>query len=234
MELNEIIESLHFLADPELVKKREVKFGISNTNGLGISHKDLNQIAKNIGYNKDLALTLWRTNIYEAKLLCSKCFPPNELTNELAETWVKTFNNWEICDAFSQNIISKSPLALTKIKAWTSRKGEFEKRAGFATMASYSYAHKKEINKVFMSFFSIIESSITDNRLYTKKAVNWAIRSIGKRNEDLRDSATSFCYKMNEKYPNDKACSWIIKDALRELEKDTCKIMDYPRETYRP
>lgn len=231
MTYNEIIDCLYDLQDPEKVLFKEKKFGIQSTNSLGIYHKEIKLIAKEIGLNNELALQLFDSGIYEARLLCSKMFKPKDVTAELMEKWVKTFENWEVCDSFCMGLFAKSSLALPKILEWTQRKIEFEKRAGFATMAAYCMADKKSSNEVFEQFFPIIERESHDDRLYVKKAVNWALRNIGKRNVDLNKHAIEVAHSMlnNES----SSAKWIAKNALNELQKENVRMSDYPRAIYR-
>ena len=231
MTYNEIIECLHDLKDAEKVIFKEKKFGIKSNNSLGIYHKELKMIAKEIGQNNELALQLFNSGIYEGRLLCSKMFKPQDVTEPLMEKWVKTFENWEICDSFSMGLFSKSKLALAKILEWTEREAEFEKRAGFATMASYCMADKKLENEIFEQFFPIIKREASDERLYVKKAVNWSLRNIGKRNIDLNKRAIEVAYEILEM--ESKSAKWIAKNALSELQKENIRMSDYPRSVYR-
>ncbi len=232
MTYEEIISKLHELENPEKAVFKAKKFGIVTNNALGIYMSDLNALARSIGKDKALALQLFDADIYEAKILCSKIFHPKELTEELMEKWVSTFDNWEICDSFSMGIFAKSKFALPKINEWTSRTATFEKRAGFATMAAYCMADKKANNTVFESFLPLIQNAATDERNFVKKAVNWALRSIGKRNQDLRKTAIG-CAKGLLQMEN-RTAHWIARDALKELEGDKVRMSDYPRHIYRP
>ena len=231
MTYDEIIECLYDLGDAETVAFKEKKFGIVANNTLGIYHKELKMIAKEIGLNNDLAIQLFDSGIYEGRLLCSKIFKPKDVTEALMEKWVKTFENWEICDSFSMGLFAKSKFAQTKIVEWTKRKPEFEKRAGFAVMAAYCMADKKADNELFNSFFPIIKREANDDRLYVKKAVNWALRNIGKRNIDLNRDAIEVAHEILTF--ESASAKWIAKDALKELEKDNIRISDYPRDIYR-
>lgn len=231
MTLQEIIDKLHQIADPEKVIFKQNKFGIISNNAIGVYHKDLKKLAKEIGVNNDLALALFDTNIYECRLLCSKIFNPKAVTEELMEKWVRTFENWEITDSFCMGLLKYSTLAIPKIEEWTLRKAEFEKRAGFVIMASYGFADKKAGNEVFEPFFDIIKREANDNRIYVKKAVNWALRNIGKRNIDLQNRAIEVA---NEILLFDTpAARWIAKDALKELQGEKLNVLDYPRSIYR-
>lgn len=231
MTVQQILARLKKMADPEKITFKKKKFGVVSQNALGVYHKDLKILAKEIGHQKNLGLALYATGIYEAKLLCSKILRPKDLTKELVEQWVKDFDNWEICDSFCMGLVAKSSLALDRIMVWSSRKEEFEKRAAFATMAAYCMADKKAENKVYEQFFPIIKKAATDNRLYVKKAVNWALRSIGKRNIDLHKQAVKVAQELL--LLEDKAAQWIAKDALKEFEKEGLNMLDYPRPIYR-
>ena len=232
MKLEEVLACLYDLQDEEVVRYKEKKFGVVSHNSLGIYHKDLRVIAKELGKDNNLALQLFDSGIYEARLLCSKIFNPKDLTSELMETWVFTFENWEICDSFCMGLFAKSELAIDKIQNWTKREAEFEKRAGFAIMAAYCMADKKADNVVFETFLPIIKREANDDRLYVRKAVNWALRSIGKRNVDLNGKAIQMAHEIVNL--DSKASKWIGKDAIRKLELDAVNILDYPRAIYRP
>ncbi|AXT54977.1 DNA alkylation repair protein [Aquimarina sp. AD1] len=232
MTYDEIIVYLNELKDPEKIVFKEKKFGIVAHNSLGIYHKDLKELAKDIGKGRnDLALQLFDSNIYEGRLLCSKLFNTNDVTEELMEKWVKTFENWEICDSFCMGLFAKSKFALAKIIDWTKRKSEFEKRAGFAIMAAYCMADKKSDNELFEQFFPIIKKEANDDRLYVKKAINWALRNIGKRNIDLNKKAIKVANQLLEL--KSSSAIWIAKNALNELQKENVRISDYPRNIYR-
>lgn len=230
MKLEEVLACLYDLQDKEVVRYKEKKFGVISHNSLGIYHRDLRIIAKEIGKNNDLALQLFDSGIYEARLLCSKIFNPKDLTSDLMEKWVVTFENWEICDSFCMGLFAKSQLAIDKIQNWTKRDAEFQKRAGFAIMAAYCMADKKADNAVFETFLPIIKREANDDRLYVRKAVNWALRSIGKRNSDLNVQAIQMAHEIVAL--DSKAAKWIGKDAIRKLELDTVNILNYPRSLY--
>lgn len=231
MTYENIITRLHALAEPEKIAAKEKKFGVISQNALGIYMKDIKELAKEIPRDNDLAIQLFDSGIYEARLLCSKLFRPAALTEELAEKWVQVFDNWEICDSFSMTIFGRSELAIPKALEWSNRAAEFEKRAAFAIMATYCMAAKKAPNEAFLAFLPIIEREATDERLYVKKAVNWALRSIGKRNRDLQQEAIASANRILK--IDSKAARWIASNALKELEKEGVRMSDYPRSIYR-
>ncbi len=232
MNVQQVIERLEALADPEKIAFKEQKFGIQAENSLGIYHQDLKALAKEIGSDNQLAIALFDTGIYEAKILCSKIYDPDSISIEQMEHWVATFENWEICDSFCMGFFAKSRHALAKAMEWSGNEKEFTKRAGFAMMAAYGFANKNAENDVFEQFFLPIEREAADERIYVKKAVNWALRNIGKRNKDLQQAAINLANKILLK--QSKSAQWIAKDALRELEKPKVNILDYPRAIYRP
>jgi 3-methyladenine DNA glycosylase AlkD len=231
MTLEDVLKRLEGLADPEKVRLKREKFGISAHNSLGIYHKDLKLIAKDLGHNNELAIQLFETGIYEARILCSKVFKPADITEDLMEMWASTFENWEICDSFCMGLFAKSTFARKKILEWTLRDSEFEKRAGFVIVAAYCMADKNADNDVFKQFLPLIEREATDDRLYVKKAVNWALRNIGKRNCDLNIEAIIVAKRLLAL--ESKSAKWIGSNALSELGKPTVNVLDYPRSIYR-
>lgn len=231
MTFDQIIASLHALANEEKVIFKEKKFGVTANNTLGIYQADLNELVKKIGKNSPLAMQLFDSGIYEARILCGKLFQAKDLTEDLMEHWVATFENWEICDTFCMALFAKSRFAIPKAIEWTSREREFEKRAGYATIAAYCMADKKAPNETYTQFFPIIERAALDDRIYVKKAVNWALRSIGKRNRDLNRQAIEVAEVLLRL--DDKTARWIAQDALKELTGENVKILDYPRSVYR-
>ncbi len=232
MTLQQVILRLHVLADPEKIAIKERKFGIKAKNALGIYQNDLKGLAKEIGCDNRLAIELFDTGIYEARILCSKIYDPKRITEEQMNHWVMTFENWEICDSFCMGFFAKSQHSLVKAFEWSGNEHEFIKRAGFVIMAAYGFADKTASNEAFESFFPVIEREVNDERIYVKKAINWALRNIGKRNVDLNKLAIVVAKRI---LANDsKSAKWIAKNAISELEKPDVSILDYPRLIYRP
>ncbi|MBE9031987.1 DNA alkylation repair protein [filamentous cyanobacterium LEGE 11480] len=232
MHLQDVIKQLEALANPANVATKQNKFGIVADRALGIYQKDLGKLAKQIGPDNQLAIDLFNTGIYEARLLCSYLYHPQDLTDELMEAWVVTFENWEICDSFCMGFFAASEDAIAKAIAWSERDEEFVKRAGFVIMAAYGFVHKQALNPVFEQFLPIIEREAKDDRLYVKKAVNWALRNIGKRNVDLQIAAIATANQIRQ--IDHPSAQWIAKNALSELEKPNVRMSDYPRYIYRP
>lgn len=231
MSEEEIINRLKLLGDQKNVINKKNKFGIVSSNALGIYMKDLNLLSKTIGKNSELAISLFESDYYEAKLLAGKIFKPKDLTMYLVRLWTQEFNNREICDTLSMGVYSKSTVAENIILEYSTKQTEYEKRAAFATLVSFCMADKKAPNAEFLKYLPILESSAVDDRIYVKKAVNWAIRSIGKCNIDLKIQVIAFCKELL--LQQNTTTKWIAKDTLKELQDKNVRISDYPRSVYR-
>jgi len=194
------------------------RFGINPKNTLGISVKDLRKIAKEIGHDHGLAEKLWHSGIHEARIMASLVDAAKLVTEAQMETWVRDFDSWDVCDLCCMNLFRKTRFAYRKAMEWNAREEEFVKRAGFALMATLAVHDKKENDSVFQEFLPIIEKEASDGRNYVKKAVNWALRQIGKRNRALNKLAIESAERiqMNESKP----AQWIALDALRELRSE--------------
>ena len=192
------------------------RFGINTGQALGISIKTLRQMARKYRSDHQLALELWKSQIHEARLLAVLIDDPQQLTEQQMEEWVNDIQSWDLCDQACSNLFDKWPGAYQKARQWATRKEEFVKRAGFVLMAALSVHDKKAPDEYLTQFFPDIEREATDSRNFVKKAVNWALRAIGKRNTPLNHQATELSRKLSES--NDKTASWVGRDALKELE----------------
>ncbi len=192
------------------------RFGISSKNTLGIPTPILRSMAKKIGKNHELALQLWNTGIHEARLLACFIDDPAAVSEKQMEAWVRDFDSWDIVDQCCSNLFDRTPFAYEKAFAWSKRKEEFVKRSGFVLMAALS-VHDKEASHAQMErFFPIMEREAHDERNFVRKAVNWALRQIGKRNIALNKKAVQTARRIQQQ--NSKSAQWIAADALRELE----------------
>lgn len=191
------------------------RFGINTSKAFGISIPVLRALAKKIGTDHKLAMDLWKTGYHEARILCSMIADPAKVTPALMNLWVKDFNSWDVCDQCCNNLFQYTPYAYDKIYEWNDSASEFVKRASFVLMA-VSAVHNKEWNDpVFVGFLPLIEKHSIDERNFVKKAVNWALRQIGKRNVNLNTLAIRFSEKLAEN--ETKSAKWIASDALKEL-----------------
>ncbi len=192
------------------------RFGIETSGALGIPIPVLRAMAKKIGKNHALAEKLWGSLFHEAKILASLIDDPLLVTSSQMERWVLDFNSWDICDQVCGNLFDRTVFAKEKAVQWAKRPEEFVKRAGFVLMAGLAVHDKKASDQDFMPFFELIVSESTDERNFVRKAVNWALRQIGKRNPRLLEIALSYARIMEK--DSSTSARWIAKDAIRELE----------------
>jgi len=218
MDLEEdILLKLKSLSNPKAVEGMR-RYGITPEETFGVSIPNLRKIAREIGINHNLALKLWNINIRETRILASMIDDPKLVSEEQMEDWVKTFDYWEICDQVCQNLFAHTRFAYSKALEWSKRKEEFVKRAGFTIMARLAVGDKKKEDKEFEEFLKVIVDEVVDDRTYVKKAVNWALRQIGKRNLYLNKKAIETALKIKEL--DSKTARWIASDALRELTSE--------------
>jgi 3-methyladenine DNA glycosylase AlkD len=197
------------------------RFGINPNNTLGVSIPVLRKIAKESGKNHTLAGELWASGIHEARILASYVEEPESVSEKQMESWVKDFDSWDVCDQVCSSLFDKTPFAREKIIKWVKRKEEFIKRAGFVLMACLAVHDKKSADDTFMKFLPIIKRESADERNFVRKAVNWALRQIGKRNKRLNAAAIMAATKIEKL--DSKAAKWIAKNALRELKSSAVK-----------
>jgi len=192
------------------------RYGMTVERRLGVSIPELRKMARDLGRDHQLALDLWQTGIAEARILASMLDEPHKLTADQMEDWVKDFDSWDVCDQVSDNLFQKTPLAWMKIREWADREEEFVRRAAFALIACLAWHDKKAEDERFLELLPLIVRRSTDNRNFVRKAVNWALRNIGKRNPSLNKAAIETARQIQK--IDSKASRWIAADALRELE----------------
>ena len=217
MEYTEVLERLESLANPEWVSGMG-RFGIETRRAYGIRVPVLRKLAKDTGKNHRLAQQLWETEIHEARILASMIADPNEMTEELMDSWAADLDSWDLCDGCCGNLFDKTEFAYKKVEDWSLRSEEFVKRAAFALMASLAVHDKEANDETFLAFLPIIERECTDDRNFVKKAVNWALREIGKRNPDLNAAAIDTASGIRR--DDSRSARWIASDALRELASE--------------
>jgi len=214
MKSDEVIGQLKAHSNPVAVEGM-ARFGINPTNALGVSLPVLRKMAKEIGLDHGLAQDLWASEIHEARLLASMIEDPQQVSASQMEAWVKDFDSWDVCDQCCSNLFDKTKLAHQKAVEWSSMKEEFVKRAGFALMAALAVHDKNAGNSRFQRFLPIIERESDDERNFVRKAVNWALRQIGKRNQSLNLLALKTAKRIQKR--DSKSARWIASDAIREL-----------------
>lgn len=193
------------------------RYGIIARNVMGVSVGDLRDMAKKIGKDHALALALWKTDVYEARMLAAFVEEPAQVTAAQMDRWAKDFDNWAICDHNCFHLFDKTPFAWTKIAAWSRRREEFVKRAAFALLASVAIHDKKSPDAPFVKSFRLIERAATDERNFVKKGVSWALRGIGHRNLRMKKAALGLAKRLAAS--TDATARWIGKDAIRDLSR---------------
>jgi len=178
----------------------------------------LRKMAREIGKDHALAQELWASGIHEARLLASFVDKPEMVTEAQLESWVKEIDSWDICDQCCSNLFDKTGFAYRKAVEWSEREEEFVKRAGFTLMAALAVHDKKATDEEFLKFLIIIKREAIDNRNYVKKAVNWSLRQIGKRNPYLNKMAIQNAKEIQ--IIDSKSARWIASDAIRELTSE--------------
>jgi 3-methyladenine DNA glycosylase AlkD len=191
------------------------RYAIPSDHAYGVAMKDIKALGKLLGRNQPLALALWATGVYEARMLASFVGDPERLTAAQMDRWCRDFDNWAICDAMCFNLFDRTPHAWTKVAQWSSRRNEFEKRTAFALLWSLALHDKSAGDEPFMQGLLLIEREAGDGRNFVKKATNMALRAIGKRNGALNAAAVVVARRLAES--EDVTARWVGKDALREL-----------------
>ncbi|RYY36558.1 MAG: DNA alkylation repair protein [Sphingobacteriaceae bacterium] len=220
MQANEVITQLKELANPNRLEGM-ARFGIDTLKAIGVTIPELRALAKHYKKHHELALSLWETEIHEARLLASMIDDPKQVTEEQFDSWTKDFYSWDLCDQTCSNLFQHTPYAPGKIIDYSTHQEEFIKRTGFVLMACAAVHNKKADNLFFLPFLNIIEREAYDERNFVKKAVNWALRQIGKRNSTLQQIAIETAKRIAQQ-PH-KAAKWIAADALKELQNRKLK-----------
>ena len=214
MNCEQVIDMLKSLADPDYLAGM-THFAIKTDNALGISAPRLRKLAKEIGTSHKLALELWQTRIHEARIVAVLIDDPKQVTEKQMNAWVRQFDNWGVCDACCCVLFDKTLFAWAKAIEWSRRKEEFVRRAGFVLMAALAVHDKKAPDRKFLPFFDIIRHHADDERNFVKKAVNWALRQIGKRSIALNKKAVVVAKDIRKM--DSSSARWIAADAIREL-----------------
>jgi 3-methyladenine DNA glycosylase AlkD len=193
------------------------RYGIRPAKPLGVSIPFLRSLAREIGVDHPLALRLWRSGVHEARILASFVADPETMTDADMERWVGSIDSWDLCDQCCGTVFLSSPVAYRKCRTWSRDEREYVKRAGFALMARLAVHDKSADDVVFRSMFPLIVRGAYDGRNFVRKAVNWALRQIGKRNRKLNNAAVKIARGLS--VSKDASARWVGRDALRELTR---------------
>ncbi|MFG6430196.1 DNA alkylation repair protein [Roseateles sp. LYH14W] len=214
--LDEALAALHQQARPEALSAM-ARFGLTGEGRLGLAVPTLRALAREFRRDHALALALWDTGIPDAQILAGMVAEPAKLTVAQMDHWVAGMRAWDVCDQACLNAFVKSPLAWDAIPRWAVREAEFEKRAGFALLAVAAVHQKQRPDADFLARLPLIAAAADDERNFVKKAVNWALRQIGKRSADLREHALTLAERLCRR--EEKSARWIGSDARRELQR---------------
>ncbi len=191
------------------------RFGITARNPLGVSMTNMQAVAKRLGRSHELAEGLWNTGVFEARMITSFVDEPARVTPTQMDRWCRDFDNWAICDTLCFHLFDRTPHAWAKIEQWSALKGEHQKRAAFALLASVALHDRTAPDAPFVKSLRLIERAATDERNFVKKGVNWALRGVGRRNAALNKAAVAVARRLADS--PEAAPRWVGKDALREL-----------------
>lgn len=216
----EVQSALQWLKDhsTESTLNGMARYAIPSDHALGVAMKDIKALGKQLGHNQELASALWDTGVYEARMLASFVGDPVRITSAQMDRWCNEFDNWAFCDAMCFNLFDRTPHAWSKVPRWSISKKEFVRRTAFALLWSLSVHDKKAGNERFVEGLVLIERAADDERNFVKKAVNMALRAIGKRNIPLHTAAVGLARSLADSM--DPKTRWVGRDALRELTSD--------------
>jgi len=217
MQLNDVLSKLKSLSNPKNVEGM-TRFGINPVKTFGIKIPDLRKMAKEITKDHPLALELWDSGYHEARILASMIDDPKLVDEKQMDSWAADFDSWDVCDQTAMNLFWLTPFAHDKAVEWSSHQEEFIKRAGFAMMSVLAWKDKQAKDEQLLEFLPIIKREAIDSRNFVKKAVNWALRQIGKRNINLNKKAIEVAKEIQSM--DNKTAKWIAGDALRELQSE--------------
>jgi 3-methyladenine DNA glycosylase AlkD len=210
-------EVLAFLERRGSKKNRDgmARYAITAPKVFGVSVATLHQMAKRLGRDHELALTLWETGWYEARMLAAFVDEPARVTSSQMDRWAKDFDNWAICDTHCFHLFDRTPHAWTKVRQWSGRREEFVKRAAFALLAGITLHDKKAPDKPFLDALPLAERAASDERNFVKKGVSWALRTVGRRNRALHAATLAVARRLAAS--SEPAPRWIGRDVVREL-----------------
>jgi len=211
---DEIVREMRAIAVPANLPGM-ARYGIDTTSALGLTVPAIRAIARRVGKDQALAEELWATGIREARILASQIADPGAISRSTMDRWVRDFKSWEVCDACCCDLFDRTPFVWQKIPIWAKNKNEFVRRAAFSTLAGAAVHDKAASDQHFLDGLVLIEKYAFDERNFVRKAVNWALRNIGKRNARLLPAAVACAKRIRAQ--DTKAARWIAADALREF-----------------
>ena len=191
------------------------RYGLPSERALGVSMAGMLNLAKHLGRNHELAAAMWKTGLYEARMVAALTDEPDRVTVAQMDRWCRDFDNWGICDTVCFHLFDRTPHAFGRVAAWSRRRGEMEKRAAFALLACIALHDERAPDGAFLRCLPLVERAASDDRHFVKKGVSWALRSIGRRGPRLRAAALDVTRRLAA--APGAAERWVGKDALRDL-----------------
>jgi 3-methyladenine DNA glycosylase AlkD len=214
-DVQAVLASLERVSSAKVREDMSTRYGIHTKKAFGVMMRDMQKVAKSIGVNHELALALWDTGWYEARMVASMVDDPAKVTAAQMDRWCKSFDNWAICDTVCFKLFDRTPHAWAKVTQWSSKRDEFVKRTAFALLWALSMHDRRSGDAPFLRGLALIERAADDERNFVKKAVNMALRAVGKRNPALKKAAVAVAQRLAGS--QDATARWIGKDAIREL-----------------
>ncbi len=216
-EVQSVLATLKHLGNPRFRAEMETRYGIVTKDAFGVRMNEMQRVAKQLGRNHALALALWETGNYEARTVAVFVADPERVTPALMDRWCRDFDNWAICDTVCFKLYDQLPHAFGRVEAWANRKGEFQKRAAFALLASLALHNEDAGDQVFKDMLPLIEAAATDERNFVKKGVSWALRAIGSRSVRLNAEVIAIAKQL--KTSTNGTARWIGSDVLRDIAR---------------
>jgi len=212
---NEVLDRLRELGS-EHNRQGMARFDINTARAVGVSMAAMRPLARELRREHELALAMWDTQVHEARILACLIDDPKQAGRDQLERWVMDLDSWDLTDQFCNKLVVKTPFAWELAVSWAAREEEFVRRAGYSLMAQLAVHHKAAPDADFLPLLELVEGAADDERNFVKKAVNWALRQIGKRSPELRRAAVETARRLVKR--ESKSARWIARDALRELD----------------
>lgn len=221
-DIDAVLRELERNASPRFRADMSERYGIvTEARVIGTPMAQMKRIAKAVGRDHGFAEALWRTGVYEARMLASMVDEPERVTGAQMDRWVKECDNWAIVDTLAFNLFDRTPHAFAKVSKWGKARDEFVRRTGFALLACLAL-HGRGEDDDYLNALPLVERAASDERNFVKKGVSWALRAIGgKRSPKLRKAARTLAKELAES--DDSTARWIGRDALKAFSKTGSK-----------
>ncbi|MGN0015808.1 MAG: DNA alkylation repair protein [Candidatus Avelusimicrobium sp.] len=222
----EVVNRIKRHATPAFKEQMQKRFGIQTEYAVGTPVTTLRLLLKGLPRpDQPLADALWETHVHEARIMASMLADPEQMTREKLDAWAQELNSWDICDLCAGNLFARVKNPLKLAERWIKREDEFVRRAGFAVLAALSVPRSKTTDEELVKMLPLIKNHACDARPMVYKAVNWALRNIGKKNPRLTPKAVACAQEILDLYEDNKSARWVATNALWELNLPKTKAM---------